>query len=163
MSSYVVGTDHIDLIVTAFVTWQPSLVVADPSAPYGYRDAAAGLTPDDVGRLLLDANIVAHRYNYPGTITATEATGHEEKASNYRFRPVPVGPVRGVPFPVLVLAALRGYEYQASEDPDHEKTVAYRVVAAVRDAAVRELPGMDEASAIAWHFDRSALERQERQ
>jgi hypothetical protein len=82
-----------------------------------------------VGAMLLAENrrSVDHRYN------------EEEWEEPYLFQMLP-----GVPNPVSVLKALDGFEYQACEHPEWEKSEAFNFVQSLRKRAISKLPGYEE-------------------
>lgn len=47
--------------------------------------------------------------------------------------------------PVEILAACEGLEYQSCETEDYEDSIAYKILTAIRLAAITQLPGYDEA------------------
>jgi hypothetical protein len=63
----------------------------------------------------------------------------EEWEQPYLFKRLP-----GVPNPVAVLKALDGFEYQACEHPEWEKSEAHAFVQALRKRAISKLPGYEE-------------------
>jgi hypothetical protein len=145
MSAYMVSPTHIDALLTAGLTWvrygplrwfdgtePPPDDAYQPGAPWGpgaakwIREHSRELTRETAGRvgaMLLAENrrSVDHRY------------AEEEWEEPYVFNPL-----RGNPDPLVVLCALRCYEYQSSEHPDWPKSEAYRFCEALKTAAIRE-------------------------
>lgn len=54
--------------------------------------------------------------------------------------------------PVEVLVMLDSLEYQSCETEDWQQTVAYRLLQAIRRAAIRSLPGYEKASGAFWDY-----------
>ena|SRR3990167_2806110 len=52
--------------------------------------------------------------------------------------------------PVAILKMCDGLEYQSCESDDWEQTVAYRLLQAIRNAAIHSLPGYEKAP---WDYD----------
>lgn len=156
MSAFVVSNDHINLITTAVDHYRKNsgltVYVDDPKARWGRRDALASLSLDDLGRLLLDENVTAVKTRYADSIDAEEAAEYARDVDTYRYQSVPVMAAGQTPFPLLVLAATASYRYQASEDPNYAHTLAAKIIDAVRDAAVSDLPGYNGACRVAWSF-----------
>lgn len=157
MSACIVPIDHINLIATAVDHYRTSsyglrVWVDDPTERFGKRDALADLSVDDVGRILLDANSNAFLTRYEDSVDAEERAEITRDVDTYRYQAVPVMPAGDVPFPLLVLAATASYRYQACEDPNYDHTMAAKIIAAVREAAIDDLPGYNDASRIAWSF-----------
>lgn len=156
MSAFVVSNDHINLITTAVDHYRTSgdlrVLVDDQSARFGKRDALDGLSLDDIGRLLLDENVTAVMTRYADTIDAEEAAQYASDIDTYRHQSLPVTTLGTTPFPLLVLAATRSYRYQACEDPNYEATTAAKIIDAVREAAINDLPGYGDAERVAWSF-----------
>jgi hypothetical protein len=103
-----------------------------PEAQMMYGRVVRHLTQENagyVGAMLLAENrrSVDHRYD------------EEEWEQPYLFKRLP-----GVPNPVAVLKALDGFEYQACEHPEWEKSEAHAFVQALRKRAISKLPGYEE-------------------
>lgn len=152
MSAFVVGTDHIDAMLTAGLTlarpygpmrWYlpepPGPACYQEGEPWGpaagawareYRRELTKETANEVGAMLLLENLhsVNHRY--------TEA----EAPPAYRFRPLP-----GHPDPVVVLKAIDCYEYQSCEHPGWKTSEAYAFCDALRRTCIASLAGYDTA------------------
>lgn len=54
--------------------------------------------------------------------------------------------------PVEILVMLDSLEYQSCETDDWKETVAYRLLNAIRRAAIRSLPGYEKASSHFWDY-----------
>jgi len=61
------------------------------------------------------------------------------------------------PAPVVVLKLCDGLEYQSCETDDYRETVAFRLLDAIRGAAIHALPGYDAAP---WEYHAPELVRQ---
>jgi hypothetical protein len=82
-----------------------------------------------VGAMLLAENrrSIDHRYD------------EEEWEQPYLFKRL-----SGVPNPVSVLKALDGFEYQACEHPEWEKSEAFNFCQSLRKRAISKLPGYED-------------------
>jgi hypothetical protein len=103
-----------------------------PEAQMMYGRVVRHLTRENagyVGAMLLAENrrSVDHRY------------AEEEWEQPYLFKMLP-----GVPNPVAVLKAIDGFEYQACEHPEWEKSEAHNFCDALRRKAIGKLPGYEE-------------------
>ncbi len=124
MSAYVVDPEHIHMLVHAAVNRKVSYYHDNQSYPV--RSDTAGYT----GAVLLAENLASVNHRY---------CEHElEPAYEYRQ------PGRSAT-PVEVLKGLDCYEYQACEHPDWAGSQAKAFCDALRDAAISDLPGYDEA------------------
>jgi len=149
MSAFILGSDHIDFLVTAAISlgtgggyglyWQPWDNL-DSRTRVGLDNA------DDFGAMLLAENIASVQYLY---------NDPTPEASAYRYRPFP-NPAYGV-LPTAniaqVLKAIRCYEYQSCEHPDWDQSQAKSICTALRDAYINRLPGYDDAQ---WEVCRPA-------
>lgn len=163
MSAYVVSKRHIDALVTAALTAQENGLTRcglrwyapgqaeetdyQRGAPWGSTCVANAQTrertathdnADHIGRMLLFENMrsVAHRYDEPLELPVYEYT--------------PPHPFSPPLTPVEVLKALSGFTYQACEHPGWEGSEAHAFCEELRDAAIRRLPGYEEAE---WSID----------
>lgn len=155
MSAFIVDKVHIDALVTAGLIlprpygpmhwiW-PELTEEDQrdayqrGEPWGPRaiqlikERTHELTHETTGRvgamlLAENASSTNHRYD-------------EEKWE----QPYTFTELRGHPDPVIVLSALRCYEYQSCEHPGWPKSEAYAFCRNLQAVAIRNLPGMDSA------------------
>ncbi len=148
MSAYVVDREHIRFLVSAALdrgiiqhyagssglTWHHG---EDRHAlPGGDWDRAG-----EVGQMLWDENIKGVLCRYPRDTKATMPGPVGESfiyAHQRRSWPRQITSVQ-------VLKACDGYEYQACEDPDWERSEAFAFLNALRRAAWHALPGYDEA------------------
>ena len=151
MSAYVVDNRHIDALVTAALElplpghqmrWlkpgEPAPTDYKKGEAWGstalanYQARARHMTASEataVGRMLLFENMrsVSHRYDDPLDLPEYEYTPHDGLS------------------PVAVLKALSGFEYQACEHPGWKGSEAHAFCEALRDEAIRRLPGYDAA------------------
>lgn len=160
MSAFIVGNDHIDLILTAGLDLTcrggSPLRWHAPEEPEGEADYERGEvwgstaietaqrrtrtlsreTVESVGLMLLAQNYasVNHRYN------------ENEWAPIYRYRGVP-----HMPSAVQVLKALDCYEYQACETPGYDTTEAFDFIRALRKRMIQKLVGYSDAK---WEWSR---------
>jgi hypothetical protein len=140
-----VGRTHIDALLTAGLSWQRYgpvrwLDTAEPppedayqaGEPWGpgmvrwynaHRKELTRETAGQTGAMLLAENrrSVDHRY------------AESELEEPYLFNPL-----RGTPDPLIVLCALRCYEYQSSESPGWQQSAAFRFCEALKATAIRE-------------------------
>jgi hypothetical protein len=86
----------------------------------------------EVGQILVDQNFRSVNYHY------------EE---DYPVREYVADPPAVTLSPVAILKACDCYDYQACETPDYWETEAFAIVRAIRNRAIRLLPGYDEAEA----------------
>jgi len=128
MSCFQVHSHHINTLVSYGQARRVSAYI-----PAGYADGqhiAFDVAPDLIARILTRANAaaVAQRYSEP------------ELAELPRFERV-----RELPGPVAVLKACNCLEYQSSDWSGYPGSAAELLIDAIRRAAIRELPGYDEA------------------
>lgn len=154
MSAFLLGTDHIDFLLSAACRWQLTYWAGKGSKPNSvdWRPVHVDFTnADEIGRMLIEANdaSVAYRYDEP----------KEGAAEDYRFRNVAIG-VRGTG-PIDVLKAVRCLEYQSCELPGWEQSDAWQFCQALTAHAISKLPGMDAAqwewSRARWQADHKAM------
>jgi hypothetical protein len=138
MSAFVISHDHADLMVSA--AW----ALLDNAE----RD---NLEPDEYGRELLEENLRAITYRYPGVLEGDPVPGViGETPATYRYRPVRLD-LDELETLAQILKACRCWFYQTSEAPDHRQAPAWDLVERLFSAALYRLPGMDEA---AWEWFR---------
>jgi hypothetical protein len=154
VSAYIVDEEHIHLLVNAGLgyanglsgklRWQVRELTIEeqnrvyakgqpwgPEAHMMYGRVVRHLTRENagyVGAMLLaeNARSVDHRYD------------EDEWEQPYLFKSLP-----GVPNPVSVLKALDGFEYQACEHPEWEKSEAFNFCQSLRKRAITKLPGYE--------------------
>lgn len=86
---------------------------------------------EKVGQKLVDENVRSTNYCY------------QEDRLPYQFHHDPFIPEYT---PVEIIKACNCYSYQACETPDWEKTEAHAIMTALRERAIRQLPGYEEAT-----------------
>ena len=159
MSAWIVSKTHIDLLVTAGVTF-PAVSHPDwtgagegekgpvpvPDLPALIGDAARAHA---VGRMLWTENLASVMARYPrdgnGQRPTAQQGFRDEHVTTYRFRPIP-----GVICPVVVLKNIECYEYQSSEHHGWRDSEAKQFCEALRGATISRLPGFHDAP---WGFD----------
>ena len=98
---------------------------------FGYRLNLVQLSHDDLGRLLMRANVrsVAHRYD----AGPDDLPGPRDQARvwNYEFRAIPT-PLKAA----WAISCADCLHYQACEVPDYRETLAYAVIEAIREDAI---------------------------
>lgn len=137
MSAVVVGHAHIDALLT---------FASDNRVSYWNGEERVSIRGEEnaIGCILLQENERSVRYRYddagddlPGTIGETW--------KDYEFR------VYSEPLtPVAILKGCNCYDYQACETDNYDQSEAYRIINAIRQAAIRKLPGYDDAPG--WEF-----------
>ena len=135
MSAFIVSKGHIRFLVEAAgrlgrdpVTWYHDGRHRQLSR-FIKNDTPNTLTPNQLGALLWEENVksVDHRYSEENGVGAYQ---HVRSS-------LPIDPVQ-------VFASLRCYEYQTCEREDWETSEAKVICDAIRDAAIRVLPGSDD-------------------
>ena len=141
MSAFVVSKSHIDALVTAGL-WLPIPngplrwfhPEIDPTRSYheqaGNQRQLTRETTGRVGAMLWAENMYSFNARY-------KEEGWEEP---YVFAELP-----GTPDPVAVLKMISCYEYQSCEHVEWRRSEAHQFCDALRLAAIRRLPGYDEA------------------
>lgn len=171
MSAFIVSKAHIDAMVSAGLTYS-SYGPLKWANDQGIHDGSRKLdhtTADQVGRMLWAENVasVDHRYSpagrevyygkgwengpefsLPGTFTRETIPGTAETidvpeyAYLDEYRHERAG---RVPTPVETLSILACYEYQSCEHDGWAESEAKRFCEALQGAAIRALPGYDDA------------------
>lgn len=147
MSSWIVAKEHIDLLVTAGLTFPNARIIGNRlrwfvPAPGGGPEIEGTLTEDnadEIGAKLWAENYAGVTHRYP-----SEADGGDS-LPRYRYRPVP-GPLD----PVVVLKELHYYRYQSMDHPGWKHSMGHAFYEALMHACIVILPGYDEAP---WGFD----------
>lgn len=131
MSAFIVEDIHIDAIVTFMDDTQESLYA-------GGIIFKATLIDDlqRVGQILMDENYRSVNARYQ---TKTPAPV-------YRYRQTPAFK------PVVILALLACYQYQACETEDYYQSTAHEIVSLLKDRAAACLAGYNE---VPWALDES--------
>jgi len=157
MSAYVQSNDHIDLLVTFARTWEVVAYHQSPDTnPIECQALDARVVEaDDLGRELLGENVLSVQHHY-GSMTNAERADYAASVLSYRWQPVSVFDVTtdGDDVEVAVLKAVHGYVYQSCEHPGWFASRSYAWAKAIEGAAMRRLPGYDEAGT--WSFQRAA-------
>ena len=156
MSAYAVNSDHIRELAIFAVSGPHN----DPHVNSNYlrgnfgdlqyvgiekdKEKLAGLYAD----ILMAENIrsVNYRYSDNGSIPENKP---------FEFRAFTLGEIvyPCVTDPVHILKMCNSLEYQSCETEDYYKTKAYRLLMAIKEAAIRVLPGYEDAP---WEFSRPA-------
>lgn len=127
MSAFVVSPTHIDALLT--FAQRPQY-----EAPACYYKGSVKVTFYDnlnaIGQILLDENVRSVNFRY------TEQT--DSPAYLYH-------PYRGNLPPVQIIKACDCLNYQSCETDDWKDTEAHLILDTIRERAINELPGMDEA------------------
>lgn len=145
MSAFILDTNHIDYLVNAAIT----LNRTNRESIRFAGESVEGDTADAIGRALWQENVASVAYRYPGATFGAGAdhglpgpanVDHESLATYRHRRP------RGIDFdPVVTLSALACYEYQSCEHPTWRESAAARFCDHLRAAAIRALPGYEDA------------------
>lgn len=158
MSAYIVSKEHIDYLITAgfhlpgmrrsMLHWlipreapAEAYQRGEPWGPEAISDCNERRRElsqdhaDEVGRMLWAENqeSVNHRYD------------DEEIEEIYFYKCHPDYEIRHAVNPIETLKALSCYEYQTCEHPEWENSEAFTFCEALRSAAIRALPGYEEA------------------
>ena len=148
MSAFLVGTDHIDFLISAANSWDVRWYFTAPEGgPTMSGDALGDL--DTLGMRLIAENAasVSARYAHCDDLDEDE---RGETAAFYRHRFVPPTALN----PVHVLNAARCYAYQACEHDEWETSEAHAFCEALKSEAISRLPGMESAP---WHWTRTKV------
>lgn len=109
-----------------------------------YRVAPMHERPDMIGAVLRDENARSVEYRYEDCKTSNDMGTKDY----YRFRErAPKGPKQ-------ILQAVRCLDYQSCETPDWHDTLAFAILAAIKESAIADLCegepwGIEEARAVA--------------
>ena len=145
MSAFFVGADHVD----AILTWVETFHKYSVRMPDGLDDGHP--TPERltlIGKALLAENIASLRARYPDDWQEMV----DIDVNTYRYRRDFWFPQRGDTH-VAVMALCNSLNYQSCEHDAWQESYAKRFLDFVIHAAIRQLPGYDEAP---WHYDREA-------
>lgn len=128
MSAFIVSDRHID----ALLTW----VINTPE--YQAPRKVDGMTvydqPDLIGQILIDANTKSVNTRYNKSTPPAEYKFHRYHRTLT---------------PVEVIKACDCLNYQSCEFDGWEQTKAYRIVQSIREGAIDQIPGMNDA---AWEI-----------
>jgi hypothetical protein len=142
MSAFVVSHDHID----ALLSFAKDKRMLSQLGYYIQPSKADQFEWTDVGRVLLAENdrSVCHRYS--------DCSPGGEEVTGYTFRYFePFAHMQHTKKCVWVIKNCDCFDYQACETDDYPQTVAHRIIAAIRAAAIRGLPDYETAP---WGIDR---------
>lgn len=130
MSAYIVPHQHIRYMLETLrrAEYKSSIRVCGADY-YPLRDEDM----QAVGQILVNANALSVNMN----IRYSES----EPADTFNFTPVFFGAFN----PVQALKACDCFDYQASEVDDYRATAASVIVDCIRGAAIKQLPGYDDA------------------
>lgn len=144
MSAFIVHTEHIRTLVWAGLNYtrpsnrmiwhvpDPANAVSPDTVQTSFGRSYRQLTHDTaeaVGQILLDENVrsVNYRYNEDERYVYDHAAPADRRWT-----------------PVEILRAIECYEYQACETPEWSDSEAHAIVAALRSALIRTLPGYED-------------------
>ena len=140
MSAYICDPRTIDYLVT-WATHTRDLSIRlrdDETTPFdavarsGNRLNLRNLTPNDVGQILFDENIRSVSARYDGeSLDTLPGPVDKSRVLKYRFSPV------AHQLAPWVIKSAQCVEYQSCETSDYYETLAYRVLQAIREAAIR--------------------------
>jgi len=103
-------------------------------------------TPERIGQALWCTNVASVLHRYPRDTPATAPGPIGETYYYGKHRPAAHADWKMV----QILKACHCYEYQSCEHPEWETSEAHAILAAIESAAVRALPGYDDAP---WGID----------
>lgn len=150
MSAYVCSRDHF-VALAVFAATKPrrqSTPRVDPTYVDCFRPVAEkllALKPHELASVYAEAlyqeNVrsVSHRYpNDPRDGLPGEPSGVVDVSARNMIQAVYALP------PLHILKMCNGLDYQSCETDDWRETRAYALLQAIKDAAIRELPGYDD-------------------
>jgi hypothetical protein len=132
MSAFLVGHDHIDGLLTFAINAKASYY--DPKRETRVNFTRVNAT--EIGCILQAENVRSLNCRY-GDDNATEAYTFNPFGEFYSMRHSEVC--------LIVLKACDCFDYQACETSDYEESLAWRIVDAIRSAALHALPGYSNA------------------
>lgn len=153
MSAFIVSHDHIDALLTFAKLHRVSYYVPQSicNKPGGTRVDITRDNATEVGRILLTENERSVRYRYPRSGDDLPGT-IGENAATYSFREFSeLHRLQHGTKCAWILSGCRCFDYQACETDDYDQTLAHLIIEAISAAAVRALPGMDDAP---WEINR---------
>jgi len=160
MSANMEDFEHFHAILTAAISYRYQVrwaVDDSDEARAELDDPASGLTDfrfgglmrtltkesaSRVGQILVSQNLASVNARYSEQETVSQYV-YQRSLKNWGD------------YPVDVLNAIHGYEYQACETRDFPETEAYRICRAIEKAMIQRLPGYSESEA--WSINRSTL------
>lgn len=156
MSAYICNPEHFGVLAAYAV--QKSCIIYNWEAGSTTTPAGKIANAQNVARLLARENIRSVTHRYPDSEDGHRAgpclkdADIEEAAAIYAAHFI-AKPQRLTP--VQVLSLCQCYDYQACECKDWRTTDAELQTERIRNAAIRDLPGYDEAD---WSFDKQIPE-----
>lgn len=154
MSAYICNPEHIAELAIFAATTRPG-TGPNVSPLYLSRPGVPELDPYNTPSLatfyadiLYQENIRSVRARYPDEHWAS-LPGPSVKPLHLVVTLADVWPDRTRPSPVELLKMADCLEYQSSETDDYRETLAYEVLDSIRRAAIRALPGYEEAD---WEY-----------
>ena len=134
MSAYMVSDNQIDAMAGYMIRERIRYFVND-----AWVDVTAS-NAEEIGQILVDENYRSVSARYSGN--TEEYFG---KAPHYKFKRRNV-----LPDAITMLKACNCYDYQACETNNWKESVAFKIVEAIKEHAIRRLPGYDDAP---WGID----------
>lgn len=150
MSAWIVSHAHIDALLT-FVEQEKISLPLSGTPTDAIAIKGGGATA--IGRILLAENLRSVLHRYPNDTEETCPGTEGETVAGYTFKPfkdlpnMPSGQAC-----VWVLKACHCLDYQCCETDDWKETQAFRILETIESAAIRRLPGYNEAP---WGINRT--------
>ena len=155
MSAFIVSHAHIDALLT-FANEQGMREAIGESLYSNLLSTNRDPSWTEIGKVLLRENTRSVLHRYPDC-TEGDAPGTEgETVDNYTFTPFLQFDAVRHHEAVWVLKACDCFDYQACETDDYYETVARKIIQAIRNRAISEVPGYDNAP---WTIHRSSPKR----
>jgi hypothetical protein len=129
MSAYIVSDDHIHALVNFAVSARVSYFVNGKWIDITLENA------EEIGQIFADENYRSVHRRYQ-----ERTTGHFGKAAPYKFKRA-----RPLSDAVVILKLINCLDYQSCETDDWKASLAFNILAQIKDEAVRKLPGYDAA------------------
>lgn len=155
MSAYLVGSEHIDLLVSAtfalpyppyFEATKGVLVRTDVAATPTDHGAVG---PDQLGQALWEENMASLLYRYP----QDKVADYPDYVAGYRWRKVPARLYDWV----TVVKAIQCYHYQSCEHPGWRTSPSCLFTYELLTRTVTQYaPGIQDAPAWEWSRKRAA-------
>jgi hypothetical protein len=151
MSAFILGTDHIDYLVTAAIDLGTTNHGA--SSLYWRQHSGHGVgsyvrldrhNADAFGALLIQENVASIRYLYPDWDDLPDPSAYTYR----RFRPFDGHDTADI---AQVCKAVACYEYQTCEHPGWETSEAKRICEQITKGYLTRLPGYEDAQ---WEVTR---------
>jgi hypothetical protein len=140
MSAFIVDHDHIDALISFMHHFRHELISQTTLQRLGVEFDPNELHETIIGRILLAENEKSVLHRYPGD-TLDNAPGKiGERSTNYNFREFYPALT-----PVQAIKACHCLEYQSCEHDGWQQSPAFRILQAIERAAIRMLPGYEEA------------------